>query len=356
MKNILIDNIDKRMTAPLVEYLVKKGYNVEGIKFKNTKVISNHINSVFEISKENIKEDLIKVLSKFSSEDYLLVGHPLVIEAVNEIRPNIKYIVPTNELIKKITNKKWLMDFANNLNIKVPKNTTNKYPLVVKLNNSENTTLKPQQRYKIVNNEEEYRKAIETISNNKDNILVQEYVTGKGFGVSMLLDFNSNLVDYIMHERILEYPISGGPSAICISQYKKDLVYSAYKLLKELKWTGYAMVEFKGDYLIEINPRYWGSMPLLFVAKSDFFENYLKVLDNSHKNIDENDIPYKLKKKMYYFPQAYFAVIAYLKRGNIKKALKHIANIITAKEGIFYFKNPVPFINYLKSLVRRNIK
>lgn len=356
MQKVLIDSVDKRMTAPLVDYLRHEGYEVHGICFGDTKVISNHLNSVFAISKDNIKEDLKNVFLKFSDEDYLLVGNPLIIEAVNEIQPQMKYIVPNQETVLKITNKRWLMELAYNLGIKAPRNDAKDYPLVIKLNNSEKTHLKPQQRYKIVHNDEEYKKAIESMKDNEGNLLVQEYVTGKGFGVSMLLDYDSNLVDYIMHERLLEYPVAGGPSAICITRHKKELVANAYKLLKELKWTGYAMVEFKGDYLIEINPRYWGSMPLLFVAKSAFFTNYLRVLDNTHIAINETIVPYKLNAKMYYFPQAYLAVLAFIKKGKINQALKSLGDILTAKEGVFSLSNPTPFMNYLKSLVGRNMK
>ncbi|HHW67120.1 MAG: hypothetical protein PWP07_1306 [Epulopiscium sp.] len=355
MQRILIDNIDKRMTVPLVEYLIKEGYEVHGINFKNAKVISNRLKTVYEISKESVKEDLQKVFAHFNQEDYLIVGNPRIIEAVDEIKPEIKYIIPNQENVVKITNKKWLMELAYDLNVKAPKNNAKEYPLVVKLNNSENTNLKPQQRYKIVHNDTEYEQAVKAMGNDQENILVQEYVTGSGFGVSMLLDQESNLVDYIMHERLLEYPVAGGPSAICVSRYNKELVSNAYKILKALKWTGYAMVEFKGDYLIEINPRYWGSMPLLFVAESDFFKNYIRILDNTHKVIDETVIPYKLNRKMYYCPQAFLAVLALIKKGKLGKALKMLGNIIVAKEGILSIKNPVPFINYIKSLVGRNI-
>ena len=73
----------------------------------------------------------------------------------------------------------------------------------------------------------------------------------------MLLDSDSDLVDFIVHERIVEYPVEGGPSAVCMSvSAGSELVAAAYRLLRSLKWTGYAMVEFKGDYLIEVNPRY----------------------------------------------------------------------------------------------------
>ena len=353
MGKIIIDSVDKRMTAPLVEYLINIGYQVYGIVFEGSIVISNRLYSIFEISKENLKEDLLKLFNNFTMDDYLLVGNPLIIKAVDEIKPKIKYIIPKQETVLKATNKKQLMDLDLNLDINVPQNTTSKYPLIVKLNVSENVNLKAHQRYKIATNKEEYNKALAFFDEYKDNLIIQEYVEGDAFGVSMLLDHNSKLVDYIMHERLVEYNISGGPSAICISRYKKELVLHAYKLLRDLRWTGYAMVEFKGDYLMEINPRYWGSMPLLFIAESAFFKNYIKILDNKHNNIDINDIPYKLNRKIYYFPQGYLALVSYIKKGKIVQALKTLANIITAKEGIFRIKNPIPFVNYLKSLLKR---
>lgn len=354
MGKIIVDSIDKRMTAPLVEYLNNSGYEVYGITFKNSVIISNHLKAIFEISKKYIKEDLIRVLSQFTRGDYLLLGNPLMIEAVNEIKPEIKYIIPDKEAVIKATDKKRLMNFASKLNLKVPEDNPKKYPLIVKLNVSENVSLKAQQRYRIVRNEEEYKKAMAYFDEYKDNLIIQEYVEGKAFGVSMLLDDQSKLVDYIVHERILEYPISGGPSALCVSRYKRELVEYAYKLLSALKWTGYAMVEFKGDYLLEINPRFWGSMPLLFAAGSDFFGNYIKILDKTHRHIDIDLIPYKLNRKIYFFPQSFLALASYIKKAEFFKALEILAHIITAKEGIFHFKNPVPFLNYIRSLAKRN--
>ena len=48
------------------------------------------------------------------------------------------------------------------------------------------------------------------------------------------------------------------------------------KLLKKLNWYGVAMVEFKADIrdnipkLMEVNPRFWGSLPLAIYSGVDF--------------------------------------------------------------------------------------
>lgn len=356
MRRVIVDNIDKRMTAPLVDYLVKKGYEVHGIGFAGSRPISNRLASVIEVSADDLISDLRSAFSTFSQQDCLIAGNPLIMRAVDEIKPDIRYILPNCESVLLATDKKRLMELARSLGIKVPGSGDGKYPLVVKLNNSENTALKPDQRYKIVNNDKEYEEALAFFGGNSDNLIVQEYVEGKGFGVSMLLDSDSDLVDFIVHERIVEYPVEGGPSAVCMSVYRAELVAAAYRLLRSLKWTGYAMVEFKGDYLIEVNPRYWGSMPLLFVSGSDFFENYIRILNGRHKKIDADTVSYKLSSKMYFFPQAYLSIFSLLKAGKAAEAFRILKYIICAREGIFTLRNPVPFFNYLLSLARRRIR
>lgn len=356
MRRILIDNIDKRMTAPLAEYLIGKGYEVHGIGFAGSKPISNRLASVIEVSKDDLNNDLRNALSRFSQQDCLIAGNPLIMQAVNEIKPGIGYLLPANESVLMATDKRQLMELAHGIGIKVPGNGTRKYPAIVKLNNSENTALKPDQRYRIVNDAAEYEKALAYFRGSIDNVIVQEYVEGKGFGVSMLLDGDSDLVDFIAHERIAEYPVEGGPSAVCVTIYREDLVSAAYRLLRSLKWTGYAMVEFKGDCLIEVNPRHWGSMPLLFAAGSDFFDNYIRILNNEHRKIDIKTVPYKLNARMYFFPQAYLAVFSLLKKGRFAEAFRVLKKIIGAREGIFSLMNPVPFVNYLLSLAGRRIR
>ena len=68
-----------------------------------------------------------------------------------------------------------------------------------------------------------------------------------------------------MHQRIREYPITGGSSTCAKSVYCDELKRIGLKILKELHWHGVAMVEFKkrtcnGTYvLMESNPNFSGS-------------------------------------------------------------------------------------------------
>jgi protein-tyrosine-phosphatase/predicted ATP-grasp superfamily ATP-dependent carboligase len=106
-------------------------------------------------------------------------------------------------------------------------------------------------------------------------IQVQRNFNGRGVGVELLASRGEILVA-LQHERVHE-PLTGGGSS-----YRKsvpltpELLSGTSRLMKTLNYTGVAMVEFKvnpenGDWVfIEINGRFWGSLPLALAAGADF--------------------------------------------------------------------------------------
>ena len=353
---ILIDSLSKRMTVPLIRELKNNNYQVHGICKKTEKNLSrNKVDKVFFVDyKKNPKKQLEKIFSNYSSHDILIFGNPVNIKILDLIKPDINYLSPSQILVKRVTNKSNLNIIAKSLGIKVPKESNEKYPMIIKLKNSENTSLKPNERYRIIRNKEDFHQSQNFINKNNKNLIFQEYVEGESFGVSMLMDHKSNMLDYIVHKRILEYPISGGPSSLCSTVENHLLVESTKKLLEHIKWKGFAMVEYKGDYLIEINPRFWGSMPLIFKSKSSFFKNYINYLLNEPL-INQDKIPYKLNVKMNYFPQGLISIFSLLKNKYWSKSFKGFMGILGSREGIFSLKDPKPFILYLLGLFRRNL-
>jgi len=106
---------------------------------------------------------------------------------------------------------------------------------------------------------------------------VQEYIPGNEiYGVSALLNKDSKPRAVFVHKRIRQFPITGGPSTYRVSVSKPSLAKLGLKLLEEMKWYGVAMVEFKIDIrdgkpkLIEVNPRFVGSLSLAIAAGVDF--------------------------------------------------------------------------------------
>ncbi|HTZ18146.1 MAG TPA: ATP-grasp domain-containing protein, partial [Dissulfurispiraceae bacterium] len=79
-----------------------------------------------------------------------------------------------------------------------------------------------------------------------------------------------------VYKRLRSYPVAGGPSTLRVSVKRDDLADIAGHLMKSLAWTGIAHAEFKIDRrdgrpkLLEVNPRFWGSLSLAIESGVDF--------------------------------------------------------------------------------------
>lgn len=107
--------------------------------------------------------------------------------------------------------------------------------------------------------------------------IIQEYIPGDEiYGFSALFGTDNEPRATFVHKRIRQYPSTGGPSVLRISTKHPEVLRLGEKLLKALQWRGVAMVEFKIDSrdkkpkLMEINPRFWGSLQLGIKAGIDF--------------------------------------------------------------------------------------
>ena len=106
-------------------------------------------------------------------------------------------------------------------------------------------------------------------------VLLQRWLPGDGLGVELLMDRGRPLAAF-EHRRLREFPPTGGASSLRESvALDVDLYENAVRMLGELDWTGLAMVEFRRGpdgvgYLMEINGRVWGSLPLAVRAGIDF--------------------------------------------------------------------------------------
>jgi len=125
-------------------------------------------------------------------------------------------------------------------------------------------------------------------------LLIQERIPaeGEGLGIGLLMNEKGECVASFAHKRLQQYPNSGGPSTDRISIENQKLIEDSVKLLKSLNWYGIGMVEWKMDIrdgipkLMEINPRFWGSLELAIRSGVDFprlFADYC--IGNSRETI-----------------------------------------------------------------------
>ncbi|MFA6446650.1 MAG: ATP-grasp domain-containing protein [Patescibacteria group bacterium] len=105
--------------------------------------------------------------------------------------------------------------------------------------------------------------------------LIQRYVQGEEFGAFFLMQ-NGEVKSEFAHRRVRSISPYGGASCVRESiEMPADMRKASLDLLKALDWTGVAMVEFKRDafgklVLMEINGRFWGSLPLAIHSGVDF--------------------------------------------------------------------------------------
>jgi predicted ATP-grasp superfamily ATP-dependent carboligase len=123
-----------------------------------------------------------------------------------------------------------------------------------------------------------FREAYRAVRSRYPDPIVQEWLPpgGAALGVAVLMNFESRPRATLAYRRLREYPVSGGPGTLRESVVDRPLCESACRLLASMGWVGPAMVEFKVDprdgeaKLLEVNPRFWGSLHHGAVCGVDF--------------------------------------------------------------------------------------
>lgn len=164
-------------------------------------------------------------------------------------------------------------------------------------------------------------------------LLIQERLNamGTGLGVSVLMDNEGLCVASFAHERIQQYPNSGGPSTQRIAIENPELVQMSIRLLQALEWRGVAMVEWKADIatgqpkLLEINPRFWGSLELAVRSGVDFPYLYAQcAVGNKVEQVHTYEVGHKCR---------------WLIPGDI---LRYLSQASSDKEGLMEFLKGLP--------------
>lgn len=221
------------------------------------------------------------------------------------------------------------------------------YPVVVKPHCGEKFGLKAADRYRVARSRAEYEAALAAMAPYDAAPIVQERVTGDGCGASLLLDQNSRLIGAICHRRVREYPAAGGPSTCCVSFYDEKLIENAYQLLASFRFQGLAMVEFKGDRVLEVNPRIWGSFPMTEQAKSPIAVRYAAAA--AGETLDYAPGDYETGVRMRFTLNDAAAMLDYLRHGRLGPVFSGAADVFRAKEALAARDDPAPFRKYLRN-------
>jgi len=211
----------------------------------------------------------------------------LILKHRRELEKHTRLPFGDISLIANLHDKAWLLRFAMEKGFPCPKTifTEGKdetgiakeanglgYPLVIKPRESSGS-----RGLVYVTEKNSFLSEYKSVNSKYPFPLIQEFIpNGGAFGVGALFNFKGEPRAAFVYKRLREYPVAGGPSTLreSVRDYKlRDL---GLEILKSLKWTGMAMVEFRVDarsgkpVLMEINPRPWGSLHLAVMSGMDF--------------------------------------------------------------------------------------
>jgi predicted ATP-grasp superfamily ATP-dependent carboligase len=203
-------------------------------------------------------------------------------------------------------------------------------PLVVKYANDDRAeSWLPEERYRIVRSVEALGREYRRMHAIGPYPLVQEYVEGDGHGFFAVTDAAGAPVVTFAHRRLREYPISGGPSTLCESVADTALAEAGARLLRAVMFKGVAMVEFKRDrrrdrfVFLEVNPRFWGSLPLALQCGVDFPVYQVRLA----LGLPCEPVRYPVGRKMRFFLPDLRAVVAEWRAGR-RVAARYLGELL----------------------------
>lgn len=204
--------------------------------------------------------------------------------------------------------------------------------------------------------------------------LIQSYCPGYGLGQMI------NMADGVatlcfQHRRLHEMPPEGGVSTLCesepLSRHAAQMLKSE-ALLASIGWEGPAMVEYRHDpatgryWLMEINGRYWGSLPLASHCGAEFaWEAYRRA---ALGETDSAQPSIRSRRARYMIPETKRLVQLLFKRGRIADPLfkaRPGADLISYMLGFFdpkmrYFLfrwgDPGPFFADIMTVLRKAVR
>jgi predicted ATP-grasp superfamily ATP-dependent carboligase len=196
--------------------------------------------------------------------------------------------------------------------------------------------------------------------------LVQSYCPGEGLGQMLMMAGGCARLCF-QHRRLREYPASGGVSTLCESVAVTDHAGQMEKsgaLLRDISWEGPAMVEYRYDretghyWLMEINGRFWGSLPLAHQCGAHFaWEHYRTAV--LHET-SAAPTPYRLRRARYLIPDSR-RLVEQMRAPSARKAdaiFDYVADFFDPQTGYYIWstRDPGPWWRDAKNVVRRLLR
>jgi protein-tyrosine-phosphatase/predicted ATP-grasp superfamily ATP-dependent carboligase len=291
---VLILGVEPRISVPIARSLYKHAIPVHlaALSPNEPKVHSRALRKFVRFpSSEERPIQFVDALSSFvhaNDVGMLVPTTDAALSAVSQSYDALSQILhiacPSTRVLNRVLNKQTTLEIARQCGIEVPReyalsglhdlsglDSALAFPVVAKPRQKSST-----EPFKVryFHNPETLSSAIE--KGVLKEVLLQEYCSGDGVGVEMLIHDGECLAAF-QHRRLKEVPHTGGAAVVAIAESVDHELYArSLALLRALEWEGIAMVEFRHDRsqrkvaLMEVNGRYWGTLSLAIQAGIDF--------------------------------------------------------------------------------------
>lgn len=295
MKPLLVTDCWTRKALCAVRLLGKEGFEVHAVTHtRNSPAIySKFVKKYYLLPfpSEKPEEYCAQLLALIKREKYDCLmpmddqAVRILIESRDEFEPISLLPWPPLETYNRADDKWEAMELARSCGVPIPKSIVAKsdaqaerfvqeigFPIVIKPRRSSGS-----RGLRKIYTRKDFHAVYADVKERYGEPILQECIAqeGQGKGVAALVSQGETIVSF-SYNRLREYPVGGGPSTLRESTNDRELKAYAAKLLKALAWHGVAMVEFKHDpkdntpKLMEINPRFWGSLHLAQIAGINF--------------------------------------------------------------------------------------
>ncbi|WP_367154427.1 hypothetical protein [Methylomonas sp. HYX-M1] len=303
MQTILL-GADSPIGLTMIRELGRAGIKVHGIGWGKGSVglYSKYLESAHYRQSGQLVEQLNAIAEAFACPWIMAVSEDdIMFLQRNRDALQVQPIVPSEAAFAAVVNKNVTLEAARQIGIDTPKTWRIKaladleglaselsYPLILKWDNPHAVKAKIHalnrqvDKFRYVYDPAELKQYLTEYDVIGEFPLIQEYCPGYGLG-QMFLASAGRVILRFQHQRIAEWPPEGGVSVVCRSlglDLHQELMAKSAQLLQTLDWTGPAMVEYRYDpirqraVLMEINGRFWGSLPLAYYAGVPFVSGW----------------------------------------------------------------------------------
>ena len=330
------------------------------------------------------KEGFIKFLKEYAEKEdlppVLIPCHDSYVEVVDEYLDELKelYLIPQTEagLYTRLMNKETLHRLATEKGVAVPETvranednfyekieTIIKYPCIVKPVDSSAFVAKFRRKIFKVCNREELEEALKKAQDADLEVIVQRIIPGFDdhmYAFDAYLNQDSKVTHWMTAQKYRQYPINFGASVYTGQKYVPELYDIGAKFLEDVKYKGFAEIEFKKDaetgqfYLIEINVRITNFNSL--IHKVGLNIPYVTYMEMTGQPLEPKAITWDTNRIFWYAFEDILAIKDYIKTGQLSLG-EVVKSLFKPKAyAIWSLTDPMPAFGFFSMMVRNVFK